>query len=84
MRYFCFGNGADFDYLLHYLSYSFEVLENAWAIHYPHQPTPYYHDFLQNLEQRLRNRAQRFAVLAQIIRKYRVRLPECDAANNHI
>lgn len=59
--------------------YAFTVLDTVWAIHTPHRPTAYYAAFLQNLEHRLRNRAGRFHVLADILARYRVPLAECSA-----
>lgn len=58
--------------------YAFTVLDAVWAIHTPHRATAYYADFLTNLEARLRNRAARFHVLADILERYRVPLAECE------
>lgn len=57
--------------------YQFQVIPNVWTIHFPHIPTTFYLNFLQNLEHRLRNRAQRFSVLQEIIWKYSIGLAEC-------
>ncbi|XP_015795390.1 LARGE xylosyl- and glucuronyltransferase 2-A isoform X1 [Tetranychus urticae] len=57
--------------------YTLSVLPKAWVIHLPHRPSTYNQDFLQNSDRRLRNRAQRFQFIKNIIEKYKIKQTAC-------
>lgn len=50
--------------------YNFHVLPNSWAIHMPHGESLDSQDFVQNVERRTVNRAERFRFLARLQAKY--------------
>ncbi|RWS31574.1 uncharacterized protein B4U80_07653 [Leptotrombidium deliense] len=63
--------------------YKFLVFSNAWTIHLPHKSSSYSQDFLQNPQQKLRNRHQRFQFIHGIIQKYKIKKKRCSQAKNY-
>lgn len=60
--------------------FKFYVLPNVWMIHLPHKTSSYSHEFLQNPHQRLKNRAQRFEFLYDVMKKYNLHKLKSDCS----
>jgi glycosyltransferase-like protein LARGE len=50
--------------------YRFHVLPDVWITHLPHRLSTYSQHFLQNIRQRIKNRALRFDFICRLIAKY--------------
>ena len=53
-------------------------------IHVPHKASSYSQEFLQHVEQRLKNRAERFEFISEIIEKYKIKLDICSSSSKSL